>query len=300
METFDAVVIGAGPAGLQAALILARARRKVVVVDAGQPRNRFAHAMGGVLGFDGQPPAALLDQGRAELEKYGVSIVSDQVRNVTKSLTVVFEQDKIKARTLIVATGVRDELPDTPGLAQHWGRTVLHCPYCHGWEVAGQRFGVLASSDESTHQALLVRQWSQDITYFAARARINPQDRKVMEARGIRIVDEEVVAFKDGRVQLAGGEPVDVDALFVTPRAHPQDEFLRNLRLDRVDLPAGLGNVLAVDATGQTSDPRIWAVGNVVNPAATVPVAIGGGATAGGLANAYLGSQDWQAFAASL
>ncbi|WP_293768027.1 NAD(P)/FAD-dependent oxidoreductase [uncultured Corynebacterium sp.] len=300
METFDCVIIGAGPAGLQAAQILGRARRKVVVIDGGEPRNAPAAAMHGVLGHDGADPAEFLARGRKELEKYNITVVRDEVRNVTKSLTVVFSQDKVKARTLIVATGVTDELPEVPGLSQGWGDTVLHCPYCHAYEHAGQRLGVLGTGEDSTPLALMMHQWSDDVTYFAAGARIHPQDREVMEGRGMTIVDEEVLAFQNGQVLLGGADPVEVDALFVSPTFRPQDSFLDNLHLDRVDLPHGLGNVLAVDAAGQTSDPRIWAVGNVTNPSATVPVAIGAGATAGGLANAYLNSQDWLAFSATL
>lgn len=300
MESFDCVVVGAGPAGLQAAEILGRARRKVVVIDSGAPRNGASTAMHGVLGHDGEDPAEFLARGRKELEKYGITVVRDEVVNVTRSLTVVFKKDKVAARTLIVATGITDELPQVPGLEQGWGTTVLHCPYCHAFEHAGQRFGVLGSGADSMPLALMMHQWSQDVTFFAAGARIHPQDRRVVQARGMKIVDEEVLAFKDGHVMLGGADPVEVDVLFVSPRFHPQDGFLRNLGLERVDLPHGLGNVLAVDAAGQTSDPRIWAVGNVVNPAATVPVALGAGATAGGLANAYLNSQDWREFSATL
>ena len=155
---WDVVVIGGGPAGLSAALMLGRARRRVLVIDAGSPRNRFASHMHGVLGNDGTAPAVLLERGRAELAKYAVQVQAGSVERVDEIDGIVrvaiAGTGEIMASALIVATGLSDELPTIPGLVERWGRSVLHCPYRHGWEVRGQRLRVLITSPLGLHHAV--------------------------------------------------------------------------------------------------------------------------------------------------
>ncbi len=164
----EVIVIGGGPAGLSAALMLGRARRRVLVIDAGSPRNRSAAHMHGVLGFENEPPAALTARGRAEAGRYGVRFVGGRVERVERTekgaRAVLADGTEYETRALILAAGITDELPEIPGLAARWGTTALHCPYCHGWEVAGARLGVLATSPGSLHQAQLLRQWSDRVT----------------------------------------------------------------------------------------------------------------------------------------
>ncbi|TQJ31282.1 SAM-dependent methyltransferase [Microbacterium sp. SLBN-146] len=292
MEEWDVIVIGAGIAGLSAAQMLGRARRRTLVVDAGSPRNRFAAHMHGVLGHDGIPPAELLDRGRAELEAYGVEIVAasvDAVEESDASVTVRMTDGRTEtARALIIATGITDELPAIPGLAEGWGSTVLHCPYCHGWEVRDRRLGVLLLSPLQLHQAQLVRQWSDDVVVFTAAAgELAPDVLRAFRARGIGVETHPVVAFADGTVHLAGGRRVPVDAIFTAGAPRPHDAFVAGLGLARTD--AGL---LEVDALGRTSSARIWAAGNVVTPYANVPVSMGAGSMAGAGANAALVEED--------
>jgi thioredoxin reductase len=159
--SYDAVVIGGGPAGLNGALILARSRRSVVVIDAGEPRNAPANGIHGLLGHDGTPPPQLLERGRSEIRGYGGEVMDGRVTGATREAdTFVVELEdgrSLRARRLLVTAGVVDELPDIPGVRERWGHDVLHCPYCPGWEVRDQAIGILAGGPNSTHQALLFR-----------------------------------------------------------------------------------------------------------------------------------------------
>src|SRR5215213_5301947 len=168
---YDALIIGGGAAGLSAAVALARSRRSVLVVDAGQPRNAPADGVHNYLGREGTPPAALLAIGRAELVGYGGEVVSATVtaarRGDDAGFRVTLDDGReLTARRLLVATGLVDELPDLPGVAERWGRDVLHCPYCHGWEARDQAIGILATGPMALHQALMWRQLSADVTVF--------------------------------------------------------------------------------------------------------------------------------------
>ncbi|MUN63121.1 methyltransferase domain-containing protein [Kocuria sediminis] len=303
---WDVVVIGGGAAGLSAALLLGRARRRTLVVDAGSPRNRFAGHMHGVLGQEGVPPAELLQRGRAEVSAYGVRITRGTVERVDPSgagvEVTLHEGEPVQARTVIVATGMTDELPGIPGLAERWGRTVLHCPYCHGWEVADQRLGVLTTSPLGLHQAQLVRQWSDTVTVFTAG--LGPLDAAAelrLRSRGIDLVASpvvEVLGASEGidAVRTADGALTAVDALFTAGTPRPHTAFLDHLGLATTDTP--MGRFLAVDGTGRTSNDRIWAAGNVTSAGLTVPMSIGAGALTGGAVNAALVAEDFDRAAA--
>lgn len=306
-ETWDAVVIGGGPAGLSAALMLGRAGRRVLVVDAGRPRNRFAARMHGVLGHEGTPPGRLLERGRAEAAAYGVQFRYGTVQQVVESddglLVALGGADPERARAVVVASGISDELPDVPGLAERWGRTVLHCPYCHGWEVRDQRLGVLVTSPAGIHQAQLVRQWSDRVTVFTADP-LDPAVQRRLRSRGVEVVAERVVeVLGDGDgvsgVRTADGAVTAVDAIFTGGTPRPHDAFLAGLRLDRAESPFGQGSFLRVDPAGRTSHPRVWAVGNIVNPNANVPMSIGSGALTGGAVNGALVDEDFAVALAS-
>lgn len=295
---WDAVVVGGGAAGLSAAQMLGRARRRTLVIDAGAPRNRFAAHMHGVLGHDGLDPAELYARGRAEARAYGVEIVTGEVvaaRDLGDRVEVTRRGGAVDiARALVLTSGLVDELPDIPGLAQRWGRDVLHCPYCHGFEVAGSRIGVLVTSPMGLHQAGLVRQWSEEVTAFTALAGAVPDEvTEALRARGVRIVASPVVRLEVAQDRLAGiltadGVRHDVDALFTAPTPRLELAYAASLALARADGP---GSPLVVDATRATSHPRVWAAGNLVAPFGNVPVSMGSGSMAGAGANAGLVAQ---------
>lgn len=287
-ENWDVVIIGGGAAGLSAALILARARRRVLVLDAQEPRNRFAPHMHGVLSRDGYSPLDLVADGRREVLAADGVIRTARVietRPVSDAFEVSTEAgERITARRLIVATGTRDVLPEIDGLAEQWGRGVVACPYCDGYEAAGRRIGVLLGSVAGIHKAHMLRSYSDDITVFTALADPIPEtDRLVLEQRGIRLEDQNVenVVSEGGRLTglvLADGTVAQIDALFAEPRLVPLDEPLQQLGAARADTPFGAWPT--VDEFGRTSIPGVWAVGNTANPAALVPIAMGSGATA--------------------
>lgn len=301
-EQWDVIVVGGGVAGLSTALTLGRARRRVLVVDAGEPRNRFAAHMHGVLGHEGIDPAELLRRGREEAGAYDVRIRPGTVEHVEDAdggLTLTLTGgDAVFARALVVASGLADELPDIPGLAEQWGTAVVHCPYCHGWEVRDQRLAVLGTSPMSLHQAELIRQWSDRVTFFTAGCGpLDPEFATRLRSRGVELVDVPVaeVLTDNGQltgVRLADGARVELDAIFTAPVPRPHDEFLADLELERAENP--MGSFIAVDPMGgRTSHPRIWAIGNVVNPGANVPISIGAGSMTGGVVNMALVTEDF-------
>jgi thioredoxin reductase len=292
--TYDVAIVGGGAAGLSAALVLGRARRRVVVIDAGEPRNAPAAHMHGFLSRDGMPPAELLAQGRAEAGVYGVEFLSGQVVSVKPGFSVSLKDgETLDARRLLLATGATDELPSIPGLRERWGRDFLHCPYCHGWEVRDQRLGVLGTSPGSVEHAQLIRQWSDDLVFFSHTYELREAEGEQLQARGIRIVDGEVrgVAVEGDRltgVVLGEGRTVELDALFVRPEIRPRlDGLLAGLGCDTDDL-----GFVIVDTAGRSSVAGVWAVGNAANPRAQVITAAGEGSAAAISINTDLIQED--------
>ncbi len=275
----EIAVIGGGPAGLNAALVLGRARRRVVVIDAGTPRNAPAEQMHGFLSRDGESPAALLALARTELERYGVPLIEDRVVDADAGFTLrLAGGDTVTAEQVVVTTGAADELPDIGGARERWGRDLLHCPYCHGWEVRDQPLGVLATGARSVEYAHLLRQWSDDVTFFTDTYAIDDSERVALGARGITIVDGPVerLVVRDDRleaVQLVDGSTVPRAAVFFRPalRAHPHGPAEA---LGVQSTPDGL---VRTDADGRTSVPGVWAAGNAANPRAQVITAAGEG-----------------------
>lgn len=300
-QQWDAIVIGGGVAGLSAALMLTRARRRVLVVDAGSPRNRYAAHMHGVLGHDGRPPGDLVADGRREVVSYGGVLLTDTVVTTSAEGGGLHLETAagrhLGARRVVVATGLRDDLPELTGLREQWGSGVVVCPYCDGWEWRDRRIGVLATGPGSLHQVQLLRQWSPAVTYLAdVVGAPEGETLDALRARGIVVVEgpvDRVVTDTADRltgVRMGDGRVVDLDVVFVVPTMVPLDEPLRQLGADRTETPAG--SFVAVDGTGRTSVPGVWAVGNATSPAANVPIALGAGAMAGAMVNADLVEAD--------
>ncbi|MEU9454814.1 NAD(P)/FAD-dependent oxidoreductase [Streptomyces sp. NPDC048277] len=288
-QTWDVVVVGGGAAGLSAALTLARVRRSVLVIDTGEPRNAPAVHTGvhGILGRDGISPLELLRLGRQEVLSYGGRVVSARVARIHPSATafsVVTEGgERIRARRVLVSTGLVDELPDVPGLAERWGRDVVHCVYCHGWEARDRAIGVLGSF----HQALLFRQMSEDVKLFLhTGAELADEQWEQLAALGVAVVDGEVTGLEaDGEdrlagVRLASGVVVPVQELVVAPRFVARAGFLDGLGLTVREHPMGVGEQVQVDGSGFTGVPGVWAAGNVSDVLAGVPAAMAAGVTA--------------------
>jgi thioredoxin reductase len=277
---YDVIVIGGGAAGLSGALTLSRARRKVLVVDAGRPRNAPAGNAHNYLGREGVNPLELLRIGRGEVESYGGAIVEGEAVKASRKdggFTVeLADGSTVDGRRLLVATGVTDELPDIAGVAQRWGKDVLHCPYCHGWEVRDQSIGVLASGPISVHQALMWRQWSDDITFYVNDAvELDDTRHRQFAARGIKITEGKVRSLDD----------LDHQAYVIAPKARSNADVLTALGLPVAEHLAGT----YVPADGEATEiPGVWVAGNVTNLMEQLIGAAAAGVRAGAAINADL------------
>ncbi|ONI90769.1 thioredoxin reductase [Saccharothrix sp. ALI-22-I] len=301
-DSYDVVVVGGGAAGLNGALMLTRSRRSVVVIDGGKPRNAPASGVHGLLARDGMPPAELLERGRAEVRGYGGHVVSGEVETVARAdtgFTVTLADGRtVRARRLLVATGLVDELPDVPGLRERWGRDVVHCPYCHGWEVRDQAIGVLASGPMAVHQALLFRQLSADVTFFShTTPPLDDEQAEQLAARGINVVHGEVASLEVAEdrivgVRLGDGKVVNLQVVTVATRMVARAGFLAALGLLPAEHPSGFGEHIPTDATGRTDVPGVWFAGNVTDLLAQVGSAAAAGAAAGAQINADLVTED--------
>ena len=302
---YDVVVVGGGAAGLSGALALSRARRSVLVVDAGDPRNAPAGHVHNYLAREGTPPADLLAAGRAEVAGYDGVVVAGRVTSAERVddgfAVSLADGSTVRARRLLVTTGLVDELPDVRGLAQLWGTDVLHCPYCHGWEVRDQPIGVLGTGPLAVYGALLWRQWSADVTLFVHTAPA-PSDEELeqLAARGIAVVRRPVAGVETagGRlsgVQLTDGSVVPRTTLVVAPRFTARSEVLSSLGLEAVEQEAHgavIGTAVPADPTGATAVPGVWVAGNVTTLQAQVISAAAAGLTAGAAINADLIAED--------
>ncbi|MDF2562769.1 MAG: putative oxidoreductase [Microbacterium sp.] len=306
-ETVDAVVIGGGAAGLNGALILARSRRSVVVIDSGSPRNAPAEAVHGLLALDGTPPTEILRRGREEVRQYGGRVVHGEVVSAEPAapadgdlrFTVTLADDRtITARRILVATGLKDVLPDVPGLAEHWGHSVVHCPYCHGWEVRDEPIGILATGPVSIDHAFLYRQLTEDLTYFTNGTDLDEDNRARFAARGIRVIDTPVIEVVNeggalAGVRLADGKVVARRILAVLGQLKIRAQGLEGLGLTVQDTPKGRS--FASGAAGATEVPGVWVAGNVTDLVAQVGASAAAGALAGADINRMLAIADTDA-----
>jgi thioredoxin reductase len=281
--------------------MLARSRRSVLVIDAGAPRNAPASGVHGLLAREGTPPAELLAAGRAEVRGYGGRIETGEVtaaRRTEDGFVVTLADDRrVWARRLLVTTGLTDELPNEAGLRERWGRDVLHCPYCHGWEVRDQAIGVLAGGPMSVHQALLFSQLSPDVAYFRRDTALTDEQAEQFAARGITVVNGEVASLVTIDDRLAGvrmrdGRVVARAALVVAPRMVARAGFLAELGLAAVEHPSGTGEHIPAGQAGVTAVPGVWVAGNVTDLTAQVGASAAAGAMAGAHINADLVAED--------
>ncbi|MFS0703615.1 NAD(P)/FAD-dependent oxidoreductase [Cellulomonas sp. 179-A 9B4 NHS] len=302
-ERYDVVVVGGGAAGLAAAVTLGRSLRSVLVVDAGEPRNAPAAGAHNLLGREGVPPHELLAAGRREAGSYGAVVRRDRAAGARRDgddlVVTLAEGGDVRARVLLLATGLTDVLPDVPGVRERWGADVLHCPYCHGWEVRGRRIGVLATSENAVHQTLLLRQLSDDVTLFL---HTGPEPDEAaheqLAALGVRVVrgtvarlDHDDAALR--AVVLTDGTRVDVDALAVAPRFVANADLYEQLGGTVSEHP--FGTYVASTPGGRTDLPGVWVAGNTTDLAAMVGASAAAGVLAGAGINADLVHADAEA-----
>lgn len=335
---YDLVVIGGGAAGLSAALTAGRALRSVLVIDAGSPRNAPAAGAHNLLGHEGSAPRELLAKGRAVARAYGAQIVTGTVTDVTgepaSGFTVTLAPaptpapvpapagdrlapaeagtiaeaplpSTVRARRIVLATGAVDSLPNVPGLAEHWGQDVIHCPYCHGYEVRGGRIGVLATDSMWLHRAKLIRQWSDDVTVLLhEQPAPSAEDRATLASRGVRIVEGRVREVLGARGHDGGGtgrltgaavdgleSPVPLDAILVNTRMRVDSALVDALGLAVEETI--MGELVSVDMGRATHVPGVFAAGNVTNPGAMVAASMADGVMAAARANMDLVEEDF-------
>lgn len=302
IRELDVLVAGGGLSGLAAALTLVRSRRSVVVVDAGEPRNAPAAHSHGYLTRDGESPLELLKVGREEVRGYGGTVVDGTVTTLERLADNGFratlaDGTSYRARRLLVTTGLVDELPDVPGLRERWGRDVVHCPYCFGWEVRDQPLGVLATGPMSVHQALMWRQWSDDVILLRHTAPEPTDDERArLAARGVAVVTGKVVGIEvtDDRisgVRLASGQVVARGVVVVGPWFAARHALLDGLGVTVDRHPAGIGDQVRAEPTGLAA-PGVYVAGNVSDVTAGVMQSAASGVVAGASINADLTAED--------
>lgn len=283
--SFHAAVVGGSYAGLAAALQLARARRNVLVVDAGVRRNRFAATSHGFLGQDGRAPAAIVADARAQLLRYPNvhwrdANVVDAHGEMPQFVLTLDDGSQLHAERLVLAAGVRDALPDITGLAERWGRSVFHCPYCHGYELEQGRIGVIASSAMAQHQALMLPDWGQVTLFTNASYQPDAAQLQALQARAVTIESTPVLAIEDtATVVLADGRRLPQDGVFVASRTEPASPLATALGCVHEDGP--LGPFVHTDALKQTSVAGVFACGDIARAAGNVALAVGDGTLAG-------------------
>ncbi len=282
----DVAIIGGSFAGLSAATQLARARRSVVVIDDGQPRNRFAAHSHGFLGQDGRAPAAILDDARRQLLAYPTaSLVKGRAGRCDGekgAFTVALgDGSTLSAARLVLAYGVTDTLPEIPGLRERWGKTVAHCPYCHGYEFGEGRIGVLATGPMASHQAQLVADWAPVAFFHNGIAVENhgqprPRHAVAVEKTPVEAIVDDAAGLA---VRLADGRAIALAGLFTGPRTCPTGGIAEALGCALEEGP--LGPYIRVDGIQQTSVPGVYAAGDISRPTANVAIAVADGAWAG-------------------
>ncbi len=293
-NVYDAIVVGAGSAGLSAALNLGRARRTTLVLGAGEPRNAPADAAHGFLSRDGTPPSELLRIGRQQLEPYGVTVrdvKAVSARAVPDGFKLeLADGSAVMSRAVILATGVKDVLPDVVGLQPRWGKSVHHCPYCHGWELRDAPIAVYGRGESAFHQAVILQQWSRDLVLLTdGESELTPIQKAQLAVLGIE-ADSRRIAQLEGpdltleRVRFVDGSSLPRAGLYVFPRLQ-----------QRSHLPVDLGCALAADGVfvqtdtmGATSVANVYAVGDMVSPMHSVVLAAASGARAAAAVNASL------------
>jgi thioredoxin reductase/SAM-dependent methyltransferase len=300
----DVAVVGGSAAGLAAALQLGRQRRSVIVVDAGEPRNAPAEHMHSFLGREGRPPSELTQAGREEVRSYGGEILAGRAERVSRTDDGRFRVElaggnAVVARRVLAATGLVDVLPQIEGLAAHWGREVIHCPFCHGYEVRDRRIVQIVTHHLGLHTSSLFRQLTDRLTIVLHDAEgIDASELDALKAAGVDIVDgpvRRIVAGDDGRVaavELADGERLAADAIAIAPRFRVRAEPFTALGLQAVEHPNGLGDFVETDPLGETAVPGLYAAGNLTDPSQQVLQAAANGSRVGGMIGFSLAAED--------
>jgi thioredoxin reductase len=290
---YDVIIVGGSYAGMSAGLQLARARRQVLVIDAGRRRNRFASHSHGFLGQDGRDPGTIVSEARDQLLAYPtvewVSQPAIQASTSDAGFTVTVESgEQFAARRLVLATGVVDELPEVPGVSERWGQRVFHCPYCHGYELGGGQIGVLAASPLAIHHALMLPDWGPTTLLLNGVFEPDADQLASLATRGVTVIDEPVLSVggEQADVTLASGRVIKFAGLFTQPRTRMSSPLAAQLGCEFEVGPTG--EFIKVDAMRETNICGVFACGDAAIGAGNVAIAVGEGARTGSAAHQSL------------
>ena len=281
---FDVIILGGSFAGLSAALQLGRARRTVLVIDAGERRNRFASVSHGFLGRDGVAPGEIIAEATSQLARY-VTVATlkgsaSKVGRTEEGFYVETHNDTFHGKRLILAAGVVDILPDIPGLADRWGISIFHCPYCHGYELERGPIGVLATSALSMHHAMMLPDWGPTTLLLNDSFIPDEAQRSALAGRGVSVEEGRVRQIFGQRptIELANGRTIEFAGIFTLSRTMG-GPIAEQLGCELKDGP--LGKFIGVDEQQQTSVPRVFACGDVARAAGSIVLAVSDGSMAG-------------------
>lgn len=281
----DALIIGGSYAGLSAAMQLVRARRRVLVIDDGRPRNRFAARAHGVLTNDGKPGAEITASARAQVAAYPTAAFrmaeAVEVERIDGGFSVAFaDGTRTSGRRLLLSHGVEDVLVDIPGVKERWGRTALHCPWCHGYEIGGGPIGVLGRGDHAVPYAATVAEWGQVTLFMDLDVGLSPEDAHLLDRRGVTIEATPIARLEGEAPDLSGarltdGRFVGLKAIFVGANVRVASPFAERLGCEMTDTP--MGQVIKVDAMQQTTQPGVFAAGDLARAASNITLATSDG-----------------------
>jgi thioredoxin reductase len=286
---YDTIIIGGSFGGLSAATQLARARRRILIIDSRKPRNRFSTTSHGFLGQDGKNYASILDESIHQICRYPtVDYVTNEACTIHKGnvcfIVTSLDGQEHRSLRLVLATGLMDELPLIDGLQERWGKTVLHCPYCHGYEIVGSPIGVIASHPMSAHQAAIISDWGPSIFFTQGKFKPTSEQKKQLFDKQIQIEQSPIVEIVGAppeieSVRLSDNRLLSISALFITPKIHMASSLAEQLGCEFIDGP--LGPYLQVDDWNQTSVQGVFAAGDVVQPLHNATLASAAGVIAG-------------------
>jgi thioredoxin reductase len=304
-DRYDAIIVGAGTAGLSAALALGRSMRRTLVLDGGAPRNAPTEHSHNLFTRDGTPPGELLRLGKKDLEKYETVEVREGVATGASGtdgeFTVTLDgEEDVSARKLLISTGVVDVMPDVPGFAEAWGRGIYHCPYCHGWEVRDRPLAVLADGPAMMHRVTLIRNLSRDLVALTDGSEISGEDREKLETLGVPLCEKKISRIEGdaGAGRLTGivfedGETLAREALFANPPQRQRSELAEMLGCEVEYVEMAKSYMISTDAmTQETTVKGVFAAGDAGRSMQSLPAAVASGTNAGAFMNYTLASDD--------